>query len=164
MALEKSVCGRCERAADNEDDFCPDCGTLFITGVKCSCHSDKDAEGVCIICCEPFCKDCGLFVNDRVFLCTDHSEYEIFEDMARVYGSFDYVHVDYAKSCLEQAGLNPMIYTRKANPIHMGTSEYTLFEASGDYAGHLVNEIKLIVPVQQVLKAEEILRELEILK
>ncbi|MCL4549555.1 MAG: hypothetical protein M1495_13405 [Bacteroidetes bacterium] len=30
MSQQKSVCGMCGRDANNEDDFCPDCGTLFI--------------------------------------------------------------------------------------------------------------------------------------
>lgn len=163
MALIKNICSRCEREINDEDDFCPDCGTLFKENVKCAEHPDAEAGGVCVICCEPFCKNCGLFVNDRVFLCADHSDYEIFEDMARIYGSFDSLQVDYAKNCLEQEGLNPIIYSRKASPLHMGASEYSLFEASGDYNGHIVNEIKLLVPVQQVINAEEILRQLEIL-
>ena len=163
MSQQKSVCGLCGRETNNEDDFCPDCGTLFSENVKCTKHSDREANGVCVICCEPFCDECGFFVDDKIFLCTFHNNYEIYEGMARVYGSSDSVHVDYAKSCLKQAGLNPMVYSRKASPLHMGGFEYTLFEASGDYDGHIVNEIKLMIPVQQVIKAEEILRQLEIL-
>ena len=163
MSQQKSVCGLCGRDTNNEDDFCPDCGTLFLENVKCTKHSDREADGVCVICCEPFCDECGFFVDDKIFLCTLHGNYEIYEGMARVYGSSDSVQVDYAKSCLEQAGLNPMVYSRKASPLHMGGFEYTLFEASGDYDGHIVNEIKLMIPVQQVIKAEEILRQLEIL-
>ncbi len=35
--------------------------------------------------------------------------------------------------------------------------------ASGEYDGHIINEIKLIVPVQELIRAEEILRELKII-
>lgn len=164
MNKTERVCDRCARCSESGNDFCPDCGTLFIENVKCVNHDSRNAEGVCIICCEAFCNECGFFVDEKIFLCNEHSNYEIYEGMARVYGSVDSLEIDYAKSCLEQAELNPLIYSRKASPLHMGGSDYSLFRASGDYDGHIVNEIKLMVPVQQVIKAEEVLRQLEILR
>lgn len=46
----------------------------------------------------------------------------------------------------------------------MGSPDYTLFRASGEYDGHIINEFKLMVPLQEVLPAKEKLRELEFLK
>ena len=54
--------------------------------------------------------------------------------------------------------------SRKTSPLSMGSPDYTLFRASGEYDGHIINEFKLMVPLQEVLPAEEKLRELEFLK
>lgn len=42
-----------------------------------------------------------------------------------------------------------------------GSGDHTLFRASGEYDGHIVNEIKVMVPCQEVIQAEDILRDLE---
>jgi len=162
--LEKELqCEHCTCKVKIDDDFCPDCGTLFIEDVKCSDHSDVKSEGVCVICCEPFCSECGMYVNE-IFLCNEHSEYEIYEGMVRVYGSSDSIQVDYAKSCLEQSELHPFIYSRKRTPLHLGGSNYTLFPSSGEFDYRHISEIKLMVPFQELIRSEEILNELNILE
>lgn len=160
---EKSICSLCESEVKNNDDFCPNCGSLFIDDVKCSVHENVKAKGVCVICCEPYCLECGLLVHDRIFLCNEHSEYEILEGMVRIYGSSDSLQIDLAKTNLENEGLHPFIFSRKASPMHIGGVDYSLFNASGEYDGHIINEIKLMVPVQELIRAEEILRELKII-
>jgi len=80
--------------------------------------------------------------------------------MARVYGVSDDAQARYAASCLEQQGLHAFVYLRKASPISLGGPEYTLFRASGEFDGHIINEVKVMVPLQEVLRAEGILREL----
>lgn len=45
----------------------------------------------------------------------------------------------------------------------LGAPDYTLFRASGDVLGHLVNEFKVMVPAQEVLEAEEQLKSLDLL-
>lgn len=161
--VEKLECSHCRSIIKGDDDFCPDCGTLFSDEVKCSEHKNTKAEGVCVICCEPFCPECGIYVNE-IFLCNEHSEYEIYEGMARVYGSSDSTQIEYAKSCLEQNNLHPFIYSRKRTTLHLGGTDYSLFRASGEFDGHLINEIKLMIPFQELIRAEEILDELNILE
>jgi hypothetical protein len=155
-------CPRCKGGVQGSDEFCPDCGELLVEGISCTNHPDKLAKGACVICCAAYCSLCG---NRRghPFLCGVHGHYEIYQGMARVYGTNDAAQAGYAASCLEQRQLHPMLYSRKASPIHMGGSEYTLLHMSGETSGHVVNEIKLMVPVQEVLVAEEILQELEML-
>ncbi len=155
-------CSACKNQVDSEDEFCPDCGTLFEDGVNCSVHSDIEAEGVCIICCIPFCSQCGAVINKH-FLCGTHSDYEIYQGMARVYGDLDDTNVQYVKTCLEQAGIHPFIFC-KVQPKGGSRLVYSLFEANGDSGGHIVNEIKVMVPCQEVVSAEEILKELKIIE
>lgn len=160
MAAGEFECRYCGVHVDESDDFCPTCGTLFSEHVFCKNHSNEKAVAVCIICCEPFCSLCVSESNKR-FLCTLHSGYEIYEGMARVFGCSDAVNVEYAKSCLHQAGLHPFVFTRKASTWSIGGPDYSLFCASGEYDGHIINEFKLMVPCREVPKAEELLEKLE---
>ena len=42
----------------------------------------------------------------------------------------------------------------------MGAADYTLFRPAGDYNGHIINELKVLVPCQEVQEAEQVLREM----
>lgn len=161
MSEDKSFCENCELEIDESSDFCPRCGTLFSEGIKCTNHPSVDADYVCVICSDPFCKRCGSIVAG-VFLCEIHDSYEIYEGMARVYGSSDVAQVNFVKDCLEQQSLHPFIYSRKASPMHLGGSDYSLFRASGDFNGHIINEVKVMVPCSEVLEAEKIIEELDV--
>lgn len=154
-------CEFCGANVKEDDDFCTECGTLFADYIKCKNHPDLNAEGVCVICCEPYCLDCGALVKDKTFFCNSHSEYEIIEGRTRVYGSLNEVSVLYAKSCLEQEGLHPFLYSRKLP----GMNNYSTYVANyyiDDYDGKGVDETKILVPFQEVITAENILRELQI--
>lgn len=156
------VCANCNRVVKEDDDFCPECGAIIADDISCENHKNIPAKGICIICSLPYCKKCGVITNGH-FLCNIHSNYEIYEGMVRVFGSLNDVDVQYAKSCLEQVGLHPVVFCRdqpKGGPRFV----YSLFEAHGDYLGHIVNEIKLMVSTQEVLKSEEILKSLKILE
>jgi hypothetical protein len=158
---KKRKCGRCRASVVADADFCPDCGKLFADGVMCSRHKKSEAAGVCIICLLPFCTQCAGTVQKHC-LCHDHEDYEIVEGMARVYGVSDEAAAQYVSTCLEQRGLHPFVYARKASPISVGGPDYTLFRASGEYDGHIINEIKIMVPCQEVLPAEKAIRSLKV--
>ncbi len=157
---ENILCDYCGAQIAKETEFCLKCGTLLIDDVSCFNHPDEEARGICVICHQAYCKMCGLRVNG-VFLCDQHSDYEIYEGMARVFGSSDEQQVNYYKSILEENSLHPFIYERKTSPLSIGGVDYSLFRASGDSRGQLINEIKLMVPCSEFLKAEKIIDELE---
>ncbi len=161
MSSPEVECVRCHNRVQESDDYCPHCGALRVDGVMCHNHPPNPAKGVCVVCSEPYCGSCGKVVN-YVFLCEAHTAYEVYQGMARVYGSSDALQVAFAKSCLHEAGLHPYVYSRKASPISLGGPEYTLFRASGEYDGHILNEFKLLVPCHEVLEAEKKLKELKI--
>ncbi|MBI9072748.1 MAG: hypothetical protein JEY94_14195 [Melioribacteraceae bacterium] len=146
------TCEKCDFELDEKSEYCPNCGSLFVEKT-CANHSDKEAEGTCIICAKEFCPDCGQDVNDK-FLCNEHSDLEIYQSMVRVYGSSDSVEIDYLVTLLNQEGFHPFRFDRKANPISLGGVDYSLFRASGDYDGHIVNEIKLMVPLNEYLETK----------
>ncbi len=156
-------CSYCDQPVAESDDFCPKCGRLFADDVFCENHPEIEADGVCVICATPFCHHCGSVVNGK-FLCEQHAGYEIYQNLARVYGVSDDSQAQYVKNCLEEAGLHPFIFSRKAGPWHMGSGDYTLFRASGEYDGHIINEVKVMVPLQEVIEAEKTLKDLEIIQ
>ena len=90
------------------------------------------------------------------FLCNIHNSYEIYEGMARIYGTLNDVSAQYAKSCLEQEGFHPVIFCRD-QPMGGPRFVNSLFSPKGDYMGNIVNEIKVMVPYQEVLDAEKVL-------
>ncbi len=161
MESKKHLCTNCSFEADDDSDYCPRCGTLFIENVKCETHSKDEAEGVCVICRKPFCDKCVYPVNN-IFLCNEHDGYEIYEGMARVFGTSDEIQIQYVKSCLEENSFHPFVYSRKSSPMHLGGADYSLFRASGDFDGHIINEIKLMVPCSEVLEAEKLISEINI--
>ena len=154
-------CSDCRNDISETDEFCPDCGALFEESVLCSVHENSEAEGVCIICCHAFCGKCGARENNR-FLYNKHYHYEIYQGMARIYGSLDDTEIQYMKSCLELEGFHPVIFSR-TQPKGGSRLLNNLYEANGDSKGHIVNEIKLMVPSQEVIAAEEILRKLKLI-
>lgn len=158
MSSTEVECDQCRNPVQESDDYCVHCGALFVDGITCRTHPSTPVAGVCVVCSLPGCASCGGLVN-YVFLCETHSAYEIYQGMARVYGSSDSVQVEFLKSCLQKAGLHPFVFSRK---VSMGGLNYTLFRASGDFDGHIVNEFKLLVPCYEVLEAEQKLKELQI--
>jgi len=157
--IKSRICGKCRTKALGDADFCPNCGNAFAEGLRCSNHKSSDAVGICVICCLPYCSRCVSRVN-KLYLCHKHEGYEIYEGMARVYGVSDEAAASYVSDCLGKRGLHPLLYSRKASPISIGGSDYTLFTASGEYDGHIINEIKVMVPCGEVLTAEKVLRTL----
>jgi predicted RNA-binding Zn-ribbon protein involved in translation (DUF1610 family) len=64
-------CSHCGAPATQEDQHCRRCGSLFSEELFCSNHPSVHAEGVCVICSKPFCKQCGKESN-RIFHCDAH--------------------------------------------------------------------------------------------
>jgi len=154
-------CDYCKNPVREDDEFCPDCGAIFIKDVKCVRHSMTQAEGVCVICNVPFCEKCGTWIN-KIFLCHKHEKYEIIQGMARIYGINDASQAELVIGILKEKGYHPFLYSRKSNPLHMGSADYTLFRPAGDYFGHIVNEFKIMVPCQEVPEAEQVLRDMDL--
>ena len=51
------TCEVCNNPVKKDDDFCPNCGSLFIDEIFCDNHNEIPADGVCIICRIPFVKN-----------------------------------------------------------------------------------------------------------
>jgi hypothetical protein len=160
---QELVCTHCNHPVNSSDLFCPECGSLFVDGRKCTNHSELDAEGVCVICNLPFCPKCGKEFMGK-FLCNDHGAYEIIEGFARVFGTLDDTEAQYAASCLERSGMHPLLFSKRQPKGGPRFFNNKMWAPGGGYIGHTVTEIKVLVPCREVLKAEKTLRKLKILK
>jgi len=161
METRKHLCTNCSFETDDDSDYCPRCGTLFIKNIKCEIHSQDEAAGVCVICGKPFCSNCGHSVNN-IFLCSEHDGYEIYEGMAKVFGTSDEIQIHYVKSCLEENSLHPFIHSKKSAPMQLGRNDQPLINLSGNNRERILNEIKLLVPCSEVLEAEILVSQLNI--
>ncbi len=146
----------CGSPVNHLDDFCPHCGALLLEEVHCSRHSPEKALGVCIICSKPFCATCGGWLGG-LFLCNEHRGYEVIEGMAKVFGGSDGAQVEHAKNCLEKSDLHPFFFSRKATP----GPDHALFR---ELDGHIVDEYKVMVPCNEVMKAEDVLKKLDLVE
>ncbi|GMR25246.1 MAG: hypothetical protein BMS9Abin39_0530 [Ignavibacteria bacterium] len=161
METRKHLCADCSFEADDDSDYCPRCGNLFIKNIKCDSNSKDEAEGVCVICGKPFCSNCGHLVNN-IFLCNEHDGYEIYEGMVKIFGTSDEIQIHYVKSCLEENSFHPFIYSKKSTPMHLGGNDQSLINLSANAGEKIINEIKLLVPCNEVLEAEILIKELNI--
>ena len=161
MKTSKHLCTNCSFKTDDDSDYCPRCGTLLIENVKCENHTKSEAEGVCVICGDPFCSDCCHPVNN-IFLCIEHDGYEIYEGMAKVFGTSDEIQIHYVKSCLEENSFHPFIYSKKTTPMQLGGNDQTLINLSGSGEEKIINELKLLVPCGEILEAEKLVSEINI--
>lgn len=153
------LCDRCGTPVHETAAHCHECGALFDQHLSCSCHHSREALGVCIICSQPWCTLCGGWIDER-FLCARHAGYEIIENLARVYGDTDFVRLQFAQKCLEQAGLRPFQFSLRQEPAHgVGFGYPNLAHRGGD--PHAVYEWKIMLPFDEVLRGEEVLRELD---
>ena len=158
--MSEADCSYCENEISDDSDYCPRCGTLITENVKCKLHELVDAEGVCLICSQPYCSDCGDYLK-KVFLCNKHNSYEVFEGYVRIFGSSDHLQCEFVKSCLEQNSLHPVIFSNKFSQMYLGAS-YSMFKTGEDSNAFIYHEIKILVPCSEVLEAEKIILELEL--
>jgi RNA polymerase subunit RPABC4/transcription elongation factor Spt4 len=149
-------CSNCELELTNEDEFCPRCGCLFDESVKCYNHELKIAEGVCVICNYAFCEKCGMFVND-VFLCAEHEHYEIYQSLAVVALCKNAYESESLKNSLIATGLHPFMFTGNNKPTTYTPSTESNNQNALEVAIYGRSEIKILVPLGEVLDAEKLL-------
>ena len=79
--------------------------------------------------------------------------------MASVYETLDLTAIQYAKACLEQDGLHPVLLSSNS-PYGASKLLYSILDPVG---ANIFDNIKVMVPCQEVLKAEEILKSINII-
>jgi hypothetical protein len=156
MENENLVCMNCESVIKESDEYCPNCGVVFTENIKCYLHKEAEAEGICLICSKLCCKKCGILVSN-VFLCNEHNEYEIIEGMARVHGSNNSMEIRYYAEILEKEALHPFIYSRQSISEPFSLPNVLFGNETNDYTPY---EVKLMLPLREVLEAEKILEPL----
>jgi hypothetical protein len=89
----------------------------------------------------------------KFFFCAQHGEYDIFERFAGVFDSTDTGLAQIAFDALAEGGYHPFLASRSSVPVRR----------IGRYAPLMTSGSQLVlVPFGEVLKAEELLTNLEI--
>jgi hypothetical protein len=161
MEEEKMYCPSCECEVQSDDDFCPDCGTLFADDVKCTTHEEEDAKGVCVICCQPFCGKCGDFIDD-VFFCENDNGYKFAEGRANIFETDDRQQIDIVKDVLEEKGFHPLVISSRGGHYKSSVVGVNPDEIFPTGTANTLPVSYLMIPFQEVIKAEEALRELKL--
>ncbi len=162
MEKNKYLCDKCKLEIETDSDFCPRCGTIFIEDVKCENHPDIEAEGVCVICAKPVCNSCGIKVNN-MFLCNEHDSIEIYQGLAKVYGTVDEIQIHFVKQCLEDKGFHPFIFSKKSTALQLGGLDQPIIDSViNPGKSNVMNEIKLLVPFSEMMEARKTIDELEL--
>jgi len=79
--------------------------------------------------------------------------------MARVFGSTDNLQAKYVTTLLEQAGYHPFLYSRMFNP---NADLVAIGKIVRNFGNHPIVELKVLVPLSEVLGAEKTLHKLGI--
>lgn len=149
------ICDTCGREAPMDMDFCPHCGTLYAEGeFSCTNHPIAIATGVCIICQQLYCSECLVEKKNRL-LCIGHRDIELREDWALIFKSADFYEAQIIRGKLESAGIT----TNPLNTTNPGFLADGMIESAIGRA-ILRYPIKIFVPIDQFLEAEEILSDL----
>lgn len=156
---EETICENCGSSVQSDDDFCPECGALFLENISCAKHPKEPAEGVCVICMHPFCKNCGVHLNNTYFVCNEHSHYEIIEGKVCIVEEGDAGRAQRISEYLKDNGLCPYLLS-KSIPNH----PYASLDQLDNYALQEFDEIntggfKIFVDCQEVLNAEKLINE-----
>ncbi|MGA7160706.1 MAG: zinc ribbon domain-containing protein [Bacteroidota bacterium] len=152
--IEYEECGNCFESVTAESDFCVHCGNLLSEEVFfCGKHPESKAIAVCVICRRLICKVCAKKKGVKM-LCEEHIKVEISEDWVVAFQSFDYYEANIVRGKLESAGIT----VNPRNNASIG------FIADGFIEGPIGRTIlkypvKVFVPLDQYLKAVEIVQE-----
>jgi hypothetical protein len=125
------TCENCGKQVSDDDASCPGCGALFTDLYVCCQHTSVAAAGVCVICSQPFCDECGK-IRGQIFLCDAHATYVINEGMVRVFWNRGALESQIAATSLSQAGLHPFT----------------------------IADLEVFVPLSEIRQAENVLKEI----
>lgn len=147
----ESTCHHCGLVVKEEEVFCTNCGGLLHGMIPCGRHADEEADGVCVICSMRCCSECGGWMGS-FFLCNVHKRYEVREGKVGVFRSAQHARVERAAASLKEAGLHPDIQ-RDQEGGRTSSGEITE-----------TDQRRVVIPIREVLKAEKILRGVEMLQ
>ena len=142
------ICDNCNHEINEKDYYCSYCGAVFAdSDKKCHIH-DKPALGICMICKKAFCDECIIAIKNK-FFCEEHSNYNFTKNgWASVYETENDDDAEIIKKNLDDNNIPCTIDNRK--------------DPSFQLAFGLQGSIFVRVPFDYVLKAEKIMKDLDL--
>ena len=153
------ICTNCKNSVNSNEKYCLHCGDIFDKDLFCMKHSFTKAQGVCVICKEPCCEKCGEMVKN-IYFCFCHNKYEVMEGMVNLYSNSNEINIKYVYQLLKQNDLQPFLFYSGRRPISL---DYSLMSNLISKNERKSSIIKLMIPFNKFIQAEEILKDLEIL-
>jgi len=115
------ACEHCGEEIAADFPACPACGYLRVQQ-PCVNHSDRDAEGQCVICGAPVCADCNRG-GESHFVCETHQEIPVVNGWAQVYTTPDDIEAQLISENLQAQGLDARVLSQKDHfsiPVGLG--------------------------------------------
>lgn len=145
VAVATEECLHCGEKIASGEEACPACGHLHVTAA-CANHTDRQAEGQCVVCGTTLCEDCNRG-GDTHFICDAHREIPVSQGWAQVYTTSDDLEAQLIRDNLQAEGVDARVLSQKdhfAVPVNQGdlspvrvlVPAYAYTDAAGLIASH----------------------------
>jgi hypothetical protein len=141
--MDTQICPHCGETIASDVEACPACGHLHVEA-NCMNHSDRKAEGECVICGDPVCAECNKG-GDTHFLCEVHGGIPVEQGWAQVYSAGDDLEAQLIRDHLEAEGLDARVLSQKdhyAVPVDLGD----------------LSAVRVLVPAYDYIEASDLIR------
>ena len=141
---KQNTCENCSSPVKKGDKFCKNCGIILKNNEFCEVHPEIKAEAVCLICKKFICDECIDEVSGKMF-CPEHCNYSFTENnWAVVFTTNQEWEAELKKDFLAREGITAVINSKK--------------DSSRMLTYGRLSEIWLMVPFEQVIEAENLLK------
>jgi hypothetical protein len=136
---------RCVRCGEDFEglDACPACGHAC-AAFACERHLERRAEGRCVICGRPLCRDCNRS-EGRAYRCSDHSGVTVIQGWAQIYSTASEFEAGLLRENLRAEGIETRVFSQKDNMLSVDLGELSI--------------VRLLVPAWDYSQAEEVIRQ-----
>jgi hypothetical protein len=116
-------CGRCGEEY-RDADACPSCGTLR-EEVPCETHSERVAEGRCVVCGRAVCQACAA-AEPRALRCAEHGRVMVIQGWAQVYSTTREFEAQLVRENLRAEGIDAQIYSQRDSIFSVDIGELSI--------------------------------------
>ena len=140
---EVIVCETCGGESELDSDFCPYCGIIFKSDIKCEDHTDRESIAACVICQRSLCSECDNVVDEQ-HKCDLDVNYELIEDWVHIHTTGTEWEAELAKQALISEGIECETFSQTfhAQPVPISTD---------------LSKVRILVTKDDIRSAEQVL-------